>query len=417
MLDPHLGCEEVEAQNFRIGIIVPFPESDYTSFPNQKTLFSELGDRFPESGSCSSDFHLVHFPNRALSFPESGNSVIRVGNSHFLTQNFRIGIIVPFPESDYTSFPNQKTLFSELGDRFPESGSCSSDFHLVHFPNRALSFPESGNSVIRVGNSHFLSRTSCAKSESENTIFRVGFRLFEPGNFQFSSQIRHLAIFSKIQTTSSYLCLKALEETAFFKSFLLNQVIYSKKILFIRDQDVERIIGIGSETRPLVLVMGEYQQWKRRMIHFLDLLDANLMKSIREGPIRPTVTVAAVPRTDTCPVLPAYVVEKPVDILVVEKSKYEVNVMFLKNLTPEWQNMAINIQLSRNLGAMGLHDLFSMMVQHEEFITGGRSKRGIDPLALATVPFGGPNSAPTQPTSFNNMPLPHHPEDFNHEFN
>ncbi|KAJ9561167.1 hypothetical protein OSB04_006327 [Centaurea solstitialis] len=179
----------------------------------------------------------------------------------------------------------------------------------------------------------------------------------------------------------------------------------------------KEIIGIGSKTRPPVLVMGEYQQWKRRMIHFLDLLDENLMKSIREGPIRPTVTVAAVPRMDTCPALPAYVVEKPIDILGVEKTKYEVNVKFLKNLTQEWQNMAINIQLSRNLGAMGLHDLFSMMVQHEEYITDGRSKRGIDPLALAVVPFGGPNSAPIQPTSFNNMPLPQHPEDFNHEFN
>ncbi|KAJ9542233.1 hypothetical protein OSB04_028739 [Centaurea solstitialis] len=192
------------------------------------------------------------------------------------------------------------------------------------------------------------------------------------------------------------------------------------------------------------------------MIHFLDLLDENLVKSIREGPIRPTVTVAAVPHTDTCPALPAYVVEKPIErhlidkcaltLLImalpndmyaqvesltnardyevndlrrlgVEKTKYEVNVKFLKNLTQEWQNMAINIQLSRNLGAMGLHDLFSMMVQHEENITDGRSKRGIDPLALSAVPFGGPNSSPIQPTSLNNMPLPQHPEDFNHEFN
>ncbi|KAJ9561873.1 hypothetical protein OSB04_007033 [Centaurea solstitialis] len=103
--------------------------------------------------------------------------------------------------------------------------------------------------------------------------------------------------------------------------------------------------------------------------------------------------------------------------LGVEKTKYEINVKFLKNLTQEWQNMAINIQLSRNLGAMGLHDLFSMMVQHEEYITGGRSKKGIDPLALVVVPFGGPNSAPIQPSSFNNMPLSQHPEDFNHEFN
>ncbi|KAJ9558522.1 hypothetical protein OSB04_013136 [Centaurea solstitialis] len=100
-----------------------------------------------------------------------------------------------------------------------------------------------------------------------------------------------------------------------------------------------------------------------------------------------------------------------------KKTKYEVNVKFLKNLTPEWQNMAINIQLSRNLGVMGLHDLFSMMVQHEEFITGGRTKNVVDPLALSAVPFGGPNSAPIQPTQYNNMPPLYHQEDFNQEFN
>ncbi|KAJ9545036.1 hypothetical protein OSB04_024743 [Centaurea solstitialis] len=249
----------------------------------------------------------------------------------------------------------------------------------------------------------------------------------------------------------------------------------------------KEILGIGSETCPPVLVMGEYQQWKRRMIHFLDMLDGNLMKSIREGPIRPTVTVAAVPKTDTCPELPSYVVEKPVEMfnpeqrarhlvdkraltllimalpndmyarvdsltnardvwleieqqmqggdtalesqkesalnayegfkaretesltesyqrlnafvndlrrLGIEKSKYEVNVKFLKNLTPAWQNLAINLQLSRNLGIMGLHDLFSMMVQHEEFITGGKFKNTVDPLALAAVPCAGSISAP-----------------------
>ncbi|KAJ9566781.1 hypothetical protein OSB04_002747 [Centaurea solstitialis] len=79
--------------------------------------------------------------------------------------------------------------------------------------------------------------------------------------------------------------------------------------------------------------------------------------------------------------------------------------------------MAINIQLSRNLGVMGLHDLFSMMVQHEEFITGGRTKKVVDPLALSAVPFGGPNSAPIQPTQYNNLPPPYHQEDFNQEFN
>ncbi|KAJ9544875.1 hypothetical protein OSB04_024582 [Centaurea solstitialis] len=280
----------------------------------------------------------------------------------------------------------------------------------------------------------------------------------------------------------------------------------------------KEILGIGSETRPPVLVMGEYQQWKRRMIHFLDMLDGNLMKSIREGPIRPTVTVAAVPKTDTCPELPSYVVEKPVEMfnpeqrarhlvdkraltllimalpndmyarvdsltnardvwleieqqmqggdtalesqkesalnayegfkaretesltesyqrlnafvndlrrLGIEKTKYEVNVKFLKNLTPAWQNLAINLQLSRNLGIMGLHDLFSMMVQHEEFITGGKFKNAVDPLALAAVPCGGSNSALFQhqqynnssPQQYNHSPPQHYQENYNQEFN
>ncbi|KAJ9566827.1 hypothetical protein OSB04_002793 [Centaurea solstitialis] len=244
------------------------------------------------------------------------------------------------------------------------------------------------------------------------------------------------------------------------------------------------IVSMGSESRPPVLVMGEYAQWKLRMIHFLDQLDRNLMKSIREGPVRPTVTIAEVPETDTCLLLPSYTVEKPYHLynqeqrerheidkramsllimslpndmysrvdsfdnardiwieieqqmqggdtasefqkesamnayegfharegkllhdsyqrlnslvndlrrLKVEKSRYEVNVKFLKNLNPEWRNLAINIQLSRNLGQMGLHDLFSMIVQHEEFITGNKPKKSIDPLALATVHHGGSN--------------------------
>ncbi|KAJ9560999.1 hypothetical protein OSB04_006159 [Centaurea solstitialis] len=103
--------------------------------------------------------------------------------------------------------------------------------------------------------------------------------------------------------------------------------------------------------------------------------------------------------------------------LGVEKSKYEVNVKFLNNLTQEWQNMAINIQLSRNLGAMGLHDLFSMMVQHEEFITGGRTKKAVDPLALSAVPFGGPSTAPVQPMPYNSVSPQYYPEEYSQEFN
>src|SRR5581483_2907242 len=86
------------------------------------------------------------------------------------------------------------------------------------------------------------------------------------------------------------------------------------------------LISMGSESRPPVLVMGEYAQWKLRMIHFLDLIDVNLMKSIREGPVRPTITINEVPETDTCPRLPAYTVEKPYSMFNPEqKERHEVD--------------------------------------------------------------------------------------------
>src|SRR5581483_448166 len=81
----------------------------------------------------------------------------------------------------------------------------------------------------------------------------------------------------------------------------------------------KEMISIGSETRPPVLVVGEYQQWKRRMTNFFDLLDENLMKSIINGPIKPTVIVEEVPATDTTPHLPAYEVEKPYHMFNAEQ--------------------------------------------------------------------------------------------------
>ena len=46
------------------------------------------------------------------------------------------------------------------------------------------------------------------------------------------------------------------------------------------------IIGIGSETKPPILLTGKYQQRKRRIVRFMDLIDKNLMKSIREGRLK-----------------------------------------------------------------------------------------------------------------------------------
>ncbi|KAJ9535992.1 hypothetical protein OSB04_un000843 [Centaurea solstitialis] len=246
----------------------------------------------------------------------------------------------------------------------------------------------------------------------------------------------------------------------------------------------KEIISIGSETRPPVLVVGKYQQWKRRMINFLDLLDDKLMVSITEGPIRPTVTVAEVARTEVTPYLPAYEVEKPYDMfsheqraraaidkraltlltmalpndmfarvdsckdarsmwlgieqqmqggdkalegqkenamnayesfcaregetltdtynhlnicvndlrrLGLEKNKYEVNVKFLKWLNKLWQSVTISIQVSQNLGQLGLHDLYSMMLPHEETLF-GKTEKKIDPPTLALMANRGSSS-------------------------
>ncbi|KAJ9562914.1 hypothetical protein OSB04_008074 [Centaurea solstitialis] len=83
--------------------------------------------------------------------------------------------------------------------------------------------------------------------------------------------------------------------------------------------------------------------------------------------------------------------------LGLEKNRYEINVKLLKNLGPKWQQVAVSIQLSQNLGQLGLHDLYSMMVQHEEIIT----KRNIDPLALVTK-HQGSLSAKTTPSRYEN---------------
>ena len=68
----------------------------------------------------------------------------------------------------------------------------------------------------------------------------------------------------------------------------------------------------------------------------------------------------------------------------MEKTKYELNINFLKNLHLEWRELAINLQMSQNLGQFGLHDLYSMMVQHEDLISGERKKSSS--LALIAGP-------------------------------
>src|SRR5581483_4241358 len=61
-------------------------------------------------------------------------------------------------------------------------------------------------------------------------------------------------------------------------------------------------------------------------------------------------------------------------------------------------------------------DLNSMMVQHEEFVTGHNSKRTVDPLALAVVPFGGSNFSSSQQTPYSQPPTPHYSDGFQQEY-
>ncbi|KAJ9540465.1 hypothetical protein OSB04_026971 [Centaurea solstitialis] len=234
------------------------------------------------------------------------------------------------------------------------------------------------------------------------------------------------------------------------------------------------MLAIGSETKPPVLVVGEYQQWRRRMIQFLDLYDPNLMKSIEDGPTKVFVKVDAVPATATTPLLPAYEYPKPyamydpqekdhvavdkkaltyltmalpnelfcmVDSLdnakdvweelerqlvggekalmsqkhnalnayegfkaketeslsesyrrlnglvndlrrnKIQKSNYEINIKFLKNLNSSWKQVSIYLQMTHNLESMGLHDLYSIMIQQEDDVVVKTEK---DSLALVT---------------------------------
>ena len=68
----------------------------------------------------------------------------------------------------------------------------------------------------------------------------------------------------------------------------------------------------------------------------------------------------------------------------MEKTKYEINIKFLKNLHSDWRQVTINLQMSQNLGQFGLHDLYNMLVQHEDLISGKRKKSSS--LSLITVP-------------------------------
>ncbi|KAJ9544640.1 hypothetical protein OSB04_024347 [Centaurea solstitialis] len=63
------------------------------------------------------------------------------------------------------------------------------------------------------------------------------------------------------------------------------------------------LLSMGSKSKPPVLQIGEYPQWRVRMIQFLNNIDKTLMTSIQDGPIKPFIDIPGTPETATTPAI------------------------------------------------------------------------------------------------------------------
>ncbi|KAJ9542838.1 LOW QUALITY PROTEIN: hypothetical protein OSB04_029344 [Centaurea solstitialis] len=238
------------------------------------------------------------------------------------------------------------------------------------------------------------------------------------------------------------------------------------------------LLSMGSKSKPPVLQIGEYPQWRVRMIQFLNNIDKTLMVSIQEGPIKPFIDIPGTPETATTPAIEprrvfklfrhfnevekirAELDEKAITLLTMaipnylfnrvdkilrkscgmswkkqfqgtersiqaklnqaigayegfkalegetladsysrfniilndlrrngmQKSTSEINFKFLKNLNPEWDHYSVNLQMNKNLAEEDLHDLYSILSQHEVKVKDivMKQKSISDSLALLT---------------------------------
>ncbi|KAJ9538190.1 hypothetical protein OSB04_030923 [Centaurea solstitialis] len=239
------------------------------------------------------------------------------------------------------------------------------------------------------------------------------------------------------------------------------------------------LLSMGSKSKPPVLQIGEYPQWRVRMIQFLNNIDKTLMTSIQEGPIKPFIDIPGTPETATTPAIEprrvyklfrhynelekirAEIDDKALTFLTMaipndlfnrvdsrktakelwdelekqfqgtersiqaklnqaigayegfkalegetladsysrfniilndlrrngmHKSTSEINFKFLKNLNSEWDHYSVNLQMNKNLAEEDLHDLYSILSQHEvkvkDIVT--KQKSISDSLALLT---------------------------------
>ncbi|KAJ9544246.1 hypothetical protein OSB04_023953 [Centaurea solstitialis] len=235
------------------------------------------------------------------------------------------------------------------------------------------------------------------------------------------------------------------------------------------------LLSMGSKSKPPVLQIGEYPQWRVRMIQFLNNIDKTLMVSIQEGPIKPFIDIPGTPETATTPAIEprrvyklfrhynelekirAEIDDKALTFLTMaipndlfnrvdsrktakelwdelekqfqgtersiqaklnqaigayegfkalegetladsysrfniilndlrrngmNKSTSEINFKFLKNLNPEWDQYSMN----KNLAEEDLHDLYSILSQHEVKVKDivMKQKSISDSLALLT---------------------------------
>src|SRR5581483_5650822 len=249
---------------------------------------------------------------------------------------------------------------------------------------------------------------------------------------------------------------------------------FSSSVKMSRD-----LLSMGSKSKPPVLQIGEYPQWRVRMIQFLNNIDKTLMVSIQEGPIKPYIDIPGTPETATTPAIEprrvfklfrhynelekirAELDDKALTLLTMaipndlfnrvdsrntakelwdelekqfqgtersiqaklnqaigayegfkalegetladsysrfniilndlrrngmQKSTSEINFKFLKNLNPEWDHYSVNLQMNKNLAEEDLHDLYSILSQHEvkvkDIVT--KQKSISDSLALLT---------------------------------
>ncbi|KAJ9546668.1 hypothetical protein OSB04_019211 [Centaurea solstitialis] len=239
------------------------------------------------------------------------------------------------------------------------------------------------------------------------------------------------------------------------------------------------LLSMGSKSKPPVLQIGEYPQWRVRMIQFLNNIDKTLMTSIQEGPIKPFIDIPGTPETATTPAIEprrvyilfrhynelekirAEIDDKALTFLTMaipndlfnrvdsrktakelwdelekqfqgtersiqaklnqaigayegfkalegetladsysrfniilndlrrngmQKSTSEINFKFLKNLNPEWDHYSVNLQMNKNLAEEDLHDLYSILSQHEVKVKDivMKQKSISDSLALLT---------------------------------